>query len=179
MHQATRRPVEQPELVRMILSWIPVRGREAASLVNRTWNANADFIPFRVMVKIDRAVQQASMDGHIAIVERLLRDPRIDPSADNNRALINACVEGHTAVVDRLLQDSRVDPSFGHGYYVIRLSSERGHISVVNRLLQDHRVDPSAGGNMSLFLAGFNGHTAVVDRLLQDPRVDPSILDQV
>lgn len=178
MHQATQRPVEQPELVRMIISWIPVGQREAASLVNRTWNANAGYISYRVMNKINRAVQQASMDGHIAIVERLLQDPRIDPSADNNRALWNACIEGHTTVVDRLLQDSRVDPSFGRNR-AIRLSSECGHISVVNRLLQDHRVDPVADGNMPLFLAGFNGHTAVVDRLLQDTRVDPSILDQV
>jgi hypothetical protein len=33
----------------------------------------------------NRAIQMAAQNGHIAVVERLLLDARVDPSADNNQ----------------------------------------------------------------------------------------------
>jgi hypothetical protein len=41
----------------------------------------------------------ASKSGHIAIVERLLADPRVDPSAKDNSALRAASKKGHLPVV--------------------------------------------------------------------------------
>jgi hypothetical protein len=32
----------------------------------------------------NRAIRQAAMDGQLAVVERLLQDERVDPSANNN-----------------------------------------------------------------------------------------------
>jgi hypothetical protein len=45
------------------------------------------------------------------VVQRLLQDPRVEPSADDNYAIQCASENGHIEVVKRLLQDRRVDPS--------------------------------------------------------------------
>ena len=59
------------------------------------------------------AIRVAAQNGHIDVVDRLLQDGRVDPSADDNFAIRIAYAKGHVAVVDRLLQDEtgRVDPS--------------------------------------------------------------------
>jgi len=49
--------------------------------------------------------------GHVELVELLLRDERVDPSADSQGAVRWASEYGHLAVVERLLRDARVDPS--------------------------------------------------------------------
>jgi hypothetical protein len=74
------------------------------------------------------------------IVERLLQDVRVDPSASDNDAFASAARQGHLAVVERLLQDKRVDPSAVDNY-AVREAAERGHLAVVDRLLEDDRVD--------------------------------------
>jgi ankyrin repeat protein len=99
---------------------------------------------------------------------------RVDPSANNNRAIRLAAPNGHLAVVERLLQDVRVDPSADDNYAVL-WASQRGHLAVVDRLLEDDRVDPSALGNNAVRSAAVYGHLAVVDRLLEDDRVDAAV----
>jgi hypothetical protein len=79
-------------------------------------------------------------NGHISVVERLLQDERIDPSANDNYAVQVAAQNGHLAVVERLLQDERVDPSADDNY-AIRMAAFNGHLAVVDRLLEDDRVD--------------------------------------
>jgi hypothetical protein len=119
----------------------------------------------------------AASSGHLAVVERLLQDEHIDPSADDNYAVRWATVRGHLAVVERLLQDERVDPSTNDNY-AVRCAAENGHLAVVDRLLRDERVDPSANNNGAVRLAVENGHFAVVDRLLEDDRVDAAVAIQ-
>lgn len=46
--------------------------------------------------------------GMMDRIERLLQDPYVDPSADNNRALLLAITNNQAEVVERLLQDIRV-----------------------------------------------------------------------
>jgi hypothetical protein len=106
-------------------------------------------------------------NGHLDVVERLLQDVRVDPSAKNNEAVRMASQFG------RLLQDERVDPSANNNY-AIGFGAQNGHLDVVERLLQDVRVDPSADDNDAVAWAAGNGHLAVAERLLQDKRVDPS-----
>jgi hypothetical protein len=48
------------------------------------------------------------MGGHLEVVNRLLADPRVDPSDDSNLAIRNAMANNHLPVVERLLQDPRV-----------------------------------------------------------------------
>jgi hypothetical protein len=82
----------------------------------------------------------AAANGHLAVVERLLQDKRVDPSADDNYAVRLAAQRGHLAVVERLLQDERVDPSADDNY-AVRWAAQNGHLAVVDRLLEDDRVD--------------------------------------
>jgi hypothetical protein len=49
--------------------------------------------------------------GHKEIVEMLLKDNRVDPSADGSCALRNASLNGHKEIVEILLKDNRVDSS--------------------------------------------------------------------
>ncbi len=69
------------------------------------------------------------------MVERLLRDDRVDPSIRNNYAIRYANANGHLSVVERLLQDERVDPSADDNY-AICYASYNGHLQVVQRLLR-------------------------------------------
>ncbi len=41
--------------------------------------------------------------GHLSIVDRLLADPRVDPSDYDNYAIHGAASDGHLSVVERLL----------------------------------------------------------------------------
>ena len=117
--------------------------------------------------------QQAVIDGNLALVDRLLLDPRVDPSAEDNRALRGASLHGHLSVVDRLLQDPRVDPS-AEDNHAIQLASKNGYIEIVKRLWRDPRVDPSAQNNHALQLASMYGHLEIVKLLMIDKRVNPS-----
>ena len=54
------------------------------------------------------AIKLASDNGHLAVVQALLRDPTSD---NENHAIIRASRNGHLAVVQELLEDPRVDPS--------------------------------------------------------------------
>ena len=128
------------------------------------------------IVKDNEVLYLASKKGHAAVVERLLQDERVDPSANNNEAIQWASLNGHVAVVDRLLQDERVDPS-ARNNNAIRLASYNGRDAVVERLLQDERVNPATNNNYAIRMASRYGHLAVVNRLLQDERVDPSAKD--
>ena len=91
----------------------------------------------------------ASMNGHLEVVRVLLKDSRVDPSADNNQAIQFASENGHLEVVRELLKDSRVDPSANNNY-AIQDASENGHLEVVRELLKDSRVDPSADNNWAI-----------------------------
>jgi ankyrin repeat protein len=149
----------------------------------------------------------ASRNGHAAIVELLLLDPRVDPTADDNAAIQLASECGHDSVVKLLLADPRVDPAaddnsairyssiYGedsvvkllladprvdpaaHKNFAIQASSGRGHESVVKLLLADPRVDPAAHNNFTIRRASSGGHARVLKLLLADPRVDPTALD--
>ena len=82
----------------------------------------------------------AAENGHLAVVERLLQDGRVDPSAYDNYAVRWAAENGHVAVVERLLQEERVDPSADDNR-AVQWAAENGHLAVVDRLLEDDRVD--------------------------------------
>jgi ankyrin repeat protein len=64
------------------------------------------------------ALVRAAENGHVDVVDCLLRHAMFDPSADDNRAIRLAAEHGHLAVVERLLQDARVDPSAYDNYAV-------------------------------------------------------------
>ena len=69
----------------------------------------------------------------------LLQDSRVDPSADNNRAIRYASRKGHIEVVKLLLQDNRVNP-LTKTNSAIGYACKYGKVEVVELLLQDNRV---------------------------------------
>ena len=83
------------------------------------------------------AVRDAAHNGHLVVVEFLLKDRRIDPSA-HNQAIREAVDNGHTAVVELLLKDTRVDPSADDNDASV-LATRYGHTEVVNLLKADYR----------------------------------------
>jgi ankyrin repeat protein len=127
----------------------------------------------RVDGNLDVALVRAAENGHVDVVDCLLRNAMFDPSTDDNSTIKMAAANGHLAVVERLLLDPRVDPTADDND-AIRGAAANGHLVVVGRLLQDVRVDPTADDNDAILLAAERGHLAVVERLLQDKRVDPS-----
>ena len=100
-------------------------------------------------INLDRCLEIASDDGQLEMVKILLKDPRVDPSDDNNNSIRRASKNGHLEIVKLLLQDPRVDPSDGNNYS-IKAASENGHIKIVRLLLKDPRVDPSDDNNYAL-----------------------------
>ena len=71
------------------------------------------------------AFQHVCRQGYIDIMQRLLSDGRVDPAADNNKAIRVSIENGNIEVVRLLLADGRADPTAGNNY-AIRYSSERG-----------------------------------------------------
>jgi hypothetical protein len=120
------------------------------------------------------ALVEAAANGHAKIVELLLKDGRADPEVN---ALLFSIHLGHQEVVDILLQDRRVDPGGRHNA-AITWASENGSLYVVDALLRlkDRNVDPSIRDNQPLRLAAENGHYEVVRRLLDSGRVDLEVL---
>ena len=104
------------------------------------------------------AIRTASQKGYEGIVQLLLQDARVDPSAkdpsDWDNAIQLASQNGHGDIVRLLLQDSRVDPS-ANSSYAICTASANGHEGIVRLLLQDSRVDPSARDNEAIRIASF------------------------
>jgi ankyrin repeat protein len=151
----------------------------AVALVRAAENGHVDVVDWLLRYEMfdpsagNRAIRLAAANGHLAVVERLLLDERVDPSADENDAVRTAAVNGHHAVVERLMQDERVDPSAMFNI-AVQWAAKLGHSAVVEQLLRDARVDPSARNNYAVRLAAYYGHLAVVERLLAMTRVDPS-----
>jgi hypothetical protein len=80
------------------------------------------------------AIISASGNGHEEIVEDLLADEKVDPSAQDNLAICVACQHGHLGVVQLLVMDPRVNVAVKSNY-PIRLASQFGHYEVVLFLL--------------------------------------------
>jgi len=58
-------------------------------------------------IENNRAIRDASFNGHIEIVKYLLSNPLVDPNAENSDALLSAIANGHTDIVQLLIADKR------------------------------------------------------------------------
>src|SRR5690606_6818132 len=98
--------------------------RGNAMLVNSNWLrlARRTFYPTTTL-------SYASTNGHLEIVQELLKDNRVNPSAQGNEAIRVASKNGHLEIVRELLKDNRVDPSTLNNW-TIREASRNGHLEV-------------------------------------------------
>ena len=69
-----------------------------------------------------------SANGKVSVVELLLDDPRVNPSALGSGAMMQASANGHPSVVKLLLTDSPV----------VKLGGEQ---SVFDTAIMNHRLD--------------------------------------
>lgn len=78
-----------------------------------------------------------------AILEKLLADPRVDPSADDNAALSEAAGGPNRPAFFRLLRDPRVNPANPRRPAIVAAAGG-GDVVILQHLLADPRVDPTA-----------------------------------
>ena len=78
--------------------------------------------------------------------EKLLNDPKFDPSQDSNYAAEKAAIYNRLDMLKLLVNDKRVDPSDGHNQGII-WAWEQGHYEIVDFLFQDVRVKKSLKNN--------------------------------
>jgi hypothetical protein len=84
------------------------------------------------------ALIEAAENGDLAVVNRMLQNPRVDPTAADNYAIRLAARNGHLAVVNRHLEVG-ADPTAFQNLAII--DADNGHFAVFERLLLDPRVD--------------------------------------
>jgi hypothetical protein len=80
--------------------------------------------------------------GQYEVFKKLLQDPSVDPSVDNNRIMVMTACHGFIQALKLLLKDHRVDPS-ANDNLALKCANVGGHLAVVTLLLQDPRVDPN------------------------------------
>lgn len=164
------------EILDHIFGFVPFSGQNWLSVlcVCKLWRS-VGIETFNPAREDNFAIRWASEHGKVELVQSLLLDARVDPSAKNDSAIISACMRGHLGVVTELLKHPRVNPK-AHCHWPFRWASCMGHIDIVRQLLKDSRADPAACSNSAIRWASMNGHLEVVKLLLQDERVDPSDL---
>lgn len=89
----------------------------------------------------DRALRLAARAGHLAVVERLLADPRVNRQPEETVAVIEAAAGGHAAVVERLLSD-RLHPANDPSVTAEALCAAvaMGDAAVVDALMRQRRA---------------------------------------
>lgn len=137
---------------RLLLHWrcdAGVRGACGAALVIAAENGQLEVVE-RLLLEhdeefdsaISRAAAPAAGGGHLAVLERLMADPRIDP-AGFAAAMREACHGGYVHVVSRLLAEPNLKIKRG-SHALLALAARRSHVDVLHELLADPRVDAEA-----------------------------------
>lgn len=88
------------------------------------------------------ALSFACQNGHVNVIRELLKDDRVDPSANQNAALILACRNGRRDAVEELLKDQRVNPQ-DQEHRALKVATENGHFHVRTLLLAHPKSDSS------------------------------------
>jgi len=159
------------EILMHLFTFIPFEQKAwlHTMMVCKLWKSVGSAV-FSPSVRNNRPIRWAASNGHLWLVQHLMRDDRVDPSAKGSAAFLSAIENGHAAVALELLTDARVDPSVNENY-AIRWASRTNQYGLVEELLKDPRVNPCAKDNYALRWACRNGAAEVVQLLLKDPRV--------
>jgi len=116
--------------------------------------------------------------GRVAIVEKLLKDGRFDPTCDNNYPFLQAVMTQNVELVKCLLQDPRIDPSMQNNFVFFSVIDDDCD-AVLELFLKDPRVDPSEDENLAVIMASGEGKLSALECLLKHPKVDPGDQDNL
>lgn len=109
-------------------------------------------------------------------IKKLLEDPEVDPSFNDNEAIRVASMLGLDNVIQLLLHHEKVDPA-ARDNEAIRVAAGNGHLAAVQVLLASGKVNPGARNSEALRmpLSKYrNGSEQIVELLLKHPDVDPA-----
>lgn len=126
-----------------------------------------DYSQVEPWAKDYRRVTIASEETRVAVMSRLLQDPRVDPAVADSRALRTASLVPHLALVQRLLADGRVQPA-RHKDAVLAAVLQEGNMLMFEQLLSDPRFGWSVkdDGSSTLKMAARHGRAEAVAKLL-------------
>eukprot|EP01117_Protostelium_nocturnum_P001235 TRINITY_DN11559_c0_g1_i1.p1 TRINITY_DN11559_c0_g1~~TRINITY_DN11559_c0_g1_i1.p1 ORF type:complete len:205 (+),score=41.51 TRINITY_DN11559_c0_g1_i1:488-1102(+) len=119
--------------------------------------------------------------GHVEVARRLMKEPLIDPSFKDARALQEAARRGQTSVVSLILSCPRMETFFSSSTskdLPIRLACHANKPQVLSLLLLDGRSDPTVYNNELVERAAEEQKHEILEILLNHPKVDPGILDR-
>jgi hypothetical protein len=119
-------------------------------------------------------IVSACENGHVAVVRRMLDDPRVDPSCQESLAIQVAAQEGMDTWKVRRRENAKLLMFHFRSYFwlVFRLFSDCfrfliqfsvaqshtvGHSKIVRMLMADHRVDTTRNGSNPMKCACANG----------------------
>lgn len=150
------------------------------------------------------ALVRAADNCHVVIVNRLLKDPRVDINYNKglplqvavrnncvevakrllndpnlkweNGALLEAVREKNRNMIELILKSGRINPNFNNGQPFLE-AVRNDYFDIVDQLLDDASIDPGIQNNVAIASASYHGYLDIVNRLLVDPRVDPSNFD--
>jgi len=120
---------------------------------------------------INNALILATKNGKKVIVERLLEDPRADPTFHHSLALRNAVKGGHTAVVKVLLEDGRVEADV-FSDISLQIACYYNYDGIVDLLLQHEDVNPAQAHNLPIRLAYYYDYQNIIELLKDLPEVE-------
>ncbi|KAI9341138.1 ankyrin repeat-containing domain protein [Obelidium mucronatum] len=109
----------------------------------------------------------ASSNGHFGVVKRLLADSRVDPVADECRALRAAYLNGHMEVSKLIMMDRRVVAA-GKDSTIARMAVIDGDLQVIQFMGSQNRIDPTEIALVKLAI--LRGRLDIVECLLADSR---------
>ncbi|PRP88828.1 hypothetical protein PROFUN_00296 [Planoprotostelium fungivorum] len=125
----------------------------------------------------------ASSLGYLSVVELLLTDPCVDPSASNNEALILAFISGHTGVIDMLLAHPRLDLAAEDNHLIRNLCTRLPQL--IGRPMYEDPDFYSHEGDQSFLLVDAEELSKIIQNIankilllsLAHVQVDPSARD--
>lgn len=116
------------------------------------------------------SLNMASHSGKLESVRLLLADHRIDPSANDFRAIGTAAQQGHLDIVKELVKDGRMNPSAKNNEAIIE-AARMGHLDVVKYLLTLEKVKRGHHLTKALYYAVIDNNIEMAKLILSSRKV--------